>query len=121
MEATPVPRGERLLIGSYGDGGFRVDRQRLQGPILLHADAIVPWNGEMNAEIFVPLADLEPAIELLIFGTGERFEPLPAELRMALRQAGIAVDAMATPAACRTYNVVTGDGRRAAAALLPVD
>jgi hypothetical protein len=43
----------------------------------------------------------------------------PKAFREAL-EAGIGVDPMASPAACRTYNVLLGEGRRIAAALLPV-
>nr|MCU0854979.1 Mth938-like domain-containing protein [Paracoccaceae bacterium] len=33
---------------------------------------------------------------------------------------GMGVEAMASPAACRTYNVLLSEGRRVALALLPV-
>jgi uncharacterized protein len=39
-------------------------------------------------------------------------------LRQEFREAKIAVDIMDTGAACRTYNLLMGDGRRVAAALL---
>ena len=121
MEVTPVPAAGRLYIGGYGAGGFRIERQRYEGAILVHAGAVLPWSGKLEPDAFRPLAEIEPAIELLIIGTGPRFELVPPGLRLAIKELGLAVDAMATPAACRTYNVVTGDGRRAAAALLPVD
>ena len=121
MEATPFPDHEQLLIGSYGAGGFRIARQRYEGAILVHPTAVLPWTGELDLETLMPLAEIKPAIELLIIGTGARFTPLAPALRMAIRELGMAIDAMATPAACRTYNIVTGDGRRTAAALLPVE
>jgi uncharacterized protein len=37
-----------------------------------------------------------------------------------LEEAGMGVEAMASPAACRTYNVLLAEGRRVALALLPV-
>jgi len=37
-----------------------------------------------------------------------------------LEQAGIGVESMASPAACRTYNVLLSEGRRVAVALIPV-
>ena len=40
--------------------------------------------------------------------------------RSALEQAGLGVEAMASPAACRTYNVLLSEGRRVGLALLPV-
>jgi len=45
---------------------------------------------------------------------------VPTALRAALRAAGIILEAMDTGAACRTYNVLVGEERRVAAALLPL-
>ena len=49
--------------------------------------------------------------------------PLPRDSlaeRAALEAAGAGVEVMATPSACRTYNVLLAEGRRVAAALMPV-
>ena len=40
-------------------------------------------------------------------------------LRAALKDAGVSVDAMETGAACRTYNMLAGEGRSVAVALIP--
>ncbi|HKK97220.1 MAG TPA: Mth938-like domain-containing protein, partial [Marivita sp.] len=45
---------------------------------------------------------------------------IPADLRGALEEAGLGVEAMTSPAACRTYNVLLSEGRRVALAVLPV-
>jgi uncharacterized protein len=45
--------------------------------------------------------------------------PLAPALRLALKARGIAIEAMETGAACRTYNVLLAEDRRIAAALLP--
>ena len=59
-------------------------------------------------------------VEVLIIGTGNTFELVEPALRIALRQKGIGVEAMTTPAACRTFNVLLTEGRKVAAALLPM-
>ena len=46
---------------------------------------------------------------------------LPSKLQTGLRAMGFGIDVMDTGAACRTYNVLIGEERRVAAALLPVD
>jgi len=38
-----------------------------------------------------------------------------------LEEIGIGVEVMSSPSACRTYNILLSEGRRIAAALLPVD
>jgi len=46
--------------------------------------------------------------------------PLPKALTARLEAAGVGVEVMSTPSACRTYNVLLGEGRRVALAVLPV-
>ncbi len=65
-----------------------------------------------------PIRAAEPAVEILMLGCGGRFAMVPAELRQALRAEGIALEAMDTGAACRTYNVLLAEDRRVAAALI---
>ena len=54
--------------------------------------------------------------------SGQRGEiaHIPAELRKTLEDAGLGVEVMSSPTACRTYNVVLSEGRRVGLALLPV-
>lgn len=65
---------------------------------------------------FSQLAASQP--ELVIFGSGThlRFPP-PAFLRELMARR-IGVETMDTLAACRTYNILAGEGRRVTAALL---
>ena len=46
--------------------------------------------------------------------------PVPAAFRSAIEAAGPGVETMASPTACRTYNVLLSEGRRVGLALLPV-
>jgi uncharacterized protein len=60
-------------------------------------------------------------IEILLVGTGRDIRPLPADLRAALKQAGISAEPMSTGAAVRTYNVLLAEDRAVAAAFIAVD
>ncbi len=78
------------------------------------------WNctrfEQLTAEHFALLANLKP--ELVIFGSGTRLRfPPPAFLR-ALMDERIGLETMDTLAACRTYNILAGEGRHVIAALL---
>ena len=65
---------------------------------------------------FDQLAELGP--ELVLFGSGARQRfPQPAWLA-ALTARRIGVETMDTAAACRTYNILAGEGRHVVAALL---
>ena len=71
---------------------------------------------ELTAEHFSRLADSRP--ELVIFGSGTRLRfPPPAFLRGLMAQR-IGIETMDTLAACRTYNILAGEGRNVITALL---
>ena len=65
-----------------------------------------------------PVRLAQPMPDILIVGTGADFALFPPALRQAIRAWGPVVEAMATPAACRTYNVLLAEERRVAAALI---
>ena len=71
---------------------------------------------DLTAAHFERLAETRP--ELVIFGSGTRLRfPPPAFLR-SLMAGRIGLETMDTPAACRTYNILAGEGRNVVAALL---
>jgi uncharacterized protein len=65
---------------------------------------------------FDQLAELGP--ELVIFGSGSRLRFPPPVLLGALMARRIGIETMDTVAACRTYNILAGEGRHVVAALL---
>ena len=80
----------------------------------------LPWDcqrfEQLTAEHFALLAGMKP--ELVIFGSGDRLRfPPPAFLR-GLMERRIGLETMDTLAACRTYNILAGEGRHVVAALL---
>jgi uncharacterized protein len=78
------------------------------------------WNCErfedLTAEHFARLAQTKP--ELVIFGSGTRLRFAPPALLRALMENRIGIETMDTLAACRTYNILAGEGRQVLAALL---
>ncbi|XP_022353497.1 NADH dehydrogenase [ubiquinone] 1 alpha subcomplex assembly factor 3 isoform X1 [Enhydra lutris kenyoni] len=62
---------------------------------------------------------LEPRIEIVVVGTGDRTERLQPQVLQALRQRGIAVEVQDTPNACATFNFLCHEGRVTGAALIP--
>ena len=122
MEGRPIsPAGPRLIQG-YDEGGFRIAGTRHAGSVLVLPEQTLAWPvaapEEVTAESLAPVRTADPAIEILVLGCGARFVPVPARLRAALRADGIVVEAMATGAACRTYNLLLAENRRVAAALI---
>ena len=123
-DLVPLVVPGRQLIERYGPSGFRVAGVIHRGPVLVFRDRTLPWPATGAAAL--TRESLEPivadgAVEILIIGCGRRTAPLGGALRAALRREGIAVEAMTTDAACRTYNLLVGEDRRVAAALLPLE
>ncbi len=120
---TPKIAADRQVVQAYGGGGFTVSGVRHEGSVLVFPDRVLAW--PVRAADELALAALEPlrappgpVPDILVVGTGARFSLFPPELRRALREWGAVVEAMATPAACRTYNLLLAEERRVAAALV---
>ena len=71
---------------------------------------------QLTMDHFGLLADLKP--ELVIFGSGARLRFAPPLFLRSLMAARIGIETMDTLAACRTYNILAGEGRHVVAALL---
>ena len=75
------------------------------------------WGGVGDPSAILAVAD---QIDVLFVGMGAEISPLDPAFRAVLEEAGIGVEIMASPPACRTYNVLLSEGRRVGLALLPV-
>lgn len=108
------------LVTAQGDGFVDINRERHTGSLILLPDALSGWPvtgfDELTAGHLAELLDYRPALVLLGTGTRHRF-PHPSLYRRLL-EAGIGVEHMSTAAACRTYNILAGEGRAVAAALI---
>jgi uncharacterized protein len=120
MELTQVNTAGRQIIERYGASGFRISGVIHAGPVLVFPDRTERWqDAALTAESLAPVA-AHGDVELLLLGVGRRMAPVAPALRLALKAQGIAVEAMDTGAACRTYNLLLAEDRRVAAALLPL-
>lgn len=117
MRLNEVVYTDAKPVDGYGPGFFRIGGDVYEGPVLVLPKGIAPWGGYQDAQ---PLLDAAPDIDVLFMGTGAEIAHIPAALRNQLEEAGLGVDVMASPAACRTYNVLLSEGRRVGLALLPV-
>ena len=122
VEFHAVRPADRQYIESYQPGGFRISGVRYDGSVIVLPDRCVVWGASSMAEVtpdgLAPVCNAQPPVDVLLLGCGARMLPLSRTVRDALRSAGIGVDVMDTGAACRTYNVLAGEDRRVAAALI---
>jgi uncharacterized protein len=125
MSKTDAPHLPRSApIDAYGKGGFAFAGMSHRGSLLCLPDAVWAW--PVTTPDQVDRYSLERvfasanAIDTLIIGTGSVVWLPPAELRTAFRAVRVVVDAMQTGPAIRTYNIMMGERRRVAAALIAV-
>lgn len=85
-----------------------------------HQAAAAPWPVASFADITAAtLADAtQVQAEIVIIGTGKKLRFPPSNALAPLRDARVGFEVMDTAAACRTYNVLLGEGRQVAALLL---
>ena len=85
-----------------------------------HQSAATPWPvtsfAEITALTIAEATQVQP--EIVIIGTGKKLRFPPPDALRPLRDASIGFEVMDTAAACRTYNVLLGEGRQVAALLL---
>ncbi|SHE43882.1 Uncharacterized conserved protein, contains Mth938-like domain [Litoreibacter ascidiaceicola] len=117
MRLTEITYDIAPPIDGYGPGFFRIGGEVVQGGQLLLPTERFAWGGFDDRETILSRAKL---LDVLFIGTGPEITHIPKALRDALDEVEIGVELMATPTACRTYNVLLSEGRRVAAALIPV-
>jgi len=122
---TPNYGDRPPAIEGYGGGGFRVDGVIHKGSLIVLPARLVEWavsDFEQIDEVSLPPALFgDGQVELLLLGCGARMQMVPHALRDAIRAAGTVIEPMDTGAAVRTYNILLGENRQVAAALIAVD
>jgi uncharacterized protein len=117
MRLNEISYNDASPIDGYGPGFFRVGGKVYNDALLLSGAGTRAWAGLEDAAQILSLAG---QIDVVLVGTGAEISYIPAEFRRPLEEAGIGIEVMSSPSACRTYNILLSEGRRIAAALLPV-
>jgi uncharacterized protein len=121
-DAPHLPRS--APIEAYGNGGFAFAEMSHRGSLLCLPDAIWAWSvtkpDEINEVTLQRVIANAANIDTLIVGTGNEVWIPPSWLRERLRKVSVVIDAMQTGPAIRTYNIMIGERRRVAAALIAV-
>ncbi|MEO0681535.1 MAG: Mth938-like domain-containing protein [Pseudomonadota bacterium] len=124
MRMNEITFENRPPIDGYGEGGFRVGGLRHLGGLALLPDRMEGWDvaapAQITAASVAPFIAAAGDIDVLLIGLGADVAHLPAAARAALEAAGLGVEPMTTPSACRTFNVLLAEDRRVAAALIAV-
>jgi len=121
-DAPHLPRS--APIEAYGNGGFAFAEMSHRGSLLCLPNAIWAWPvtrpddiDEVSLQRVLANASI---IDTLIIGTGTAVWIPPTWVRERFRKVSVVIDAMQTGPAIRTYNIMIGERRRVAAALIAV-
>ena len=111
----------RNAFTAYGDGYVSVNAVRHTGNLLVLPDRTFPgWTqatfDTLSIAEFEFLATLDS--EIILLGTGKQLRFPHPQLMQPLMQARKGMEVMDIQAACRTFNVLMGEGRKVAAALI---
>lgn len=108
-------------ITAYGPGWIALNQEKITSSVVISSRGQrFEWKSKCFADLtpwhFGQLAELDA--ELVLFGSGEQLQfPKPAWLA-GLMAKRIGLETMSTAAACRTYNILAGEGRNVVAALI---
>jgi len=108
------------LVRAYSRVELHIGEVHVRSSCIVSADRLITdWPPvrfeELRPEHVGAILALEPEVALL--GTGERQRFPPAEIRAAFAARGVGLEVMDLGAACRTYNILVQEERRAVAAL----
>ena len=108
-------------VTGYDHTGVEINAQRFDYSVLVMPEvAPRPWNvtrfEDLTAAHFEQIAADKP--DVVILGTGERQRFVHPRLVASLSSQRIGVESMDSHAACRTYNILMGEGRKAVLALI---
>ena len=120
MKIQPDIIGAQSING-YGAGWIGVGGEKITSSVVIGSRGErFAWNcqrfEDLDATHFSQLAALQP--ELVIFGSGHQIRFPQGLWIKSLIDQQIGIETMDTQAACRTYNVLAGEGRKVLAALL---
>lgn len=124
-KTLPAPDPAQVqVIRTYGPGRFLISEREWREPVLVTPTATTAWPvtraEELSLASLAVLKDAAAPAELLVLGCGARAIFVVPALRAELKAAGLALEVVDTGSACRIYNVLLAEGRRVAAALIPL-
>lgn len=121
LKLHPDPRSNDNIVTAYASDFIAVSGRVLTRSLLLLPDRLdAQWGPDAYADLnFLHVQQLAAiSCDVVLLGTGRRQRFPTAELMRPLVEAGRGFEIMDTAAACRTYNLLVGEGRLPLAALI---
>ena len=124
MKFAEADPNEGYFVTSYDEHTIQINGKNFHSSLIISNNALkTDWQPRsvesLSTSDFMDIIDMNP--ELVIIGTGNRLTFPPVEVYAELIKLGIGVEIMDTGADCRTFNVLTGEGRHAVCGLILPD
>lgn len=121
MKLHTTPTQQYQTVTGYDENGVEINAVSYSPSlIVLPEQAPAPWPvnrfEDLKSEHFAQIAALSP--DVVIVGTGARQRFAHPKLFSMLTARRIGIECMDSQAACRTYNILMAEGRKAALALI---
>lgn len=121
LQLTEHKPGQHHYIRAVLNDGVIIDEQRHTSSVILGARLLKPdWPvhgmADLDASTIEPL--LEHGPELVVIGCGTRPGFPDIAIQRLFLERGIGLECMSLNAACRTFNVLMSENRRAVAGLI---
>lgn len=112
---------QQYQINGVDSDAVIINRQRYDQAVIVSEQALSTdwfsgsWEA-LDAQSLSAILDFKP--EVVLLGTGDKQRFIHPRQIQAFLSDNIAVECMTTAAACRTFNILTAEGRKVVAALL---
>jgi len=108
-------------VTGYDDSGVEINAERFNYSLIVMPETPPrPWDvasfDALTEAHFAQIEQDEP--DVVILGTGERQRFVHPKLIRGLMERRTGVECMDSKAACRTYNILMGEGRKVTLALI---
>lgn len=121
MDVTPLISKDKKIITAYGNNKFTIGSEKIEGNIILSPSSVSNWDIDNVSQLtdinIVQTIPIEHT-EIVIIGTGQNHINLNTNILNYFKEKNVAIEAMNTGAACRTYNILVFEGRDVTAALI---
>jgi len=120
MQLAPDSHGRRNLIAGYAAGELRLRDRVLTESAIVTAEEVLRWPvasaAALTPQLLEPVLALPVEVVLLATGTRQVWPDAAVLAHAAAR--GVGLEVMDLGAACRTFNLLVGDGRPVALAAI---
>ncbi|MDX8387610.1 MAG: MTH938/NDUFAF3 family protein [Ghiorsea sp.] len=119
-DVTPDLESGQRVFHRYGDDYFQLGQERIESNFFFHLGEVSPWiTGDISSLTVADLTWLENKTpEVLVLGTGRRTAFPHADVLDYLVSLHVGYECMDSLSAARTFNILVGEGRKVATAML---